>query len=776
MSSQSERVPTTEQRLVIEAAEPSFTVIASAGAGKTFVLVERYLRHIENEGLKPDQILTITFTKKAAAEMKQRIVDRLRTKGRLEEAQVAETGPIQTIHSFCERLLRENALEAGLDPKYEILATDHAKRLITSCIREAMATANECGPEAEELLRTLAGKPQGFGANQSPYIIIENAVESVLHELRGSRFDQGDILARYSDVTTLKATWEDGVRNMLPQGAVPYFDEIEDADMNRRVQGACKGASVSVPGWARGRSDSVAEDESLRQTCGLVQLACDAWHRLDREMSELQALDFSALEIRAYRLLERSEVTRLRIQDQYKVVMVDESQDVNPIQYKLLDKLGCTRTMFVGDAQQSIYGFRQADVRLFRSRSEKTATKKLTKNWRSAPGILSFVDMVFARLWSGEYSPMLGTTGPMDFDSEEKPSFSGTEVWNQASKSPKATASYVKQLLDEGVKQGDIAILTRDGAAALGLKLALDAENIACRIAGGSEKFYTRIEVCDLANTLKCLADPYDDFALLATLRSPMVGLSMDSIVLLGKTPFFVDQLKEFSAPFEEDRSKLESFLAWYLPLREYADRLSAWEVLAEIYAKSDYLAALARKPNGDQMLANSRKLLSLAAQAPELGPLEYSERIREIQDLRHKEGDAPSDDNDADLVKIMTIHKAKGLEWPVVILGQTDKTISSIAKAVVVEPAAALVATKFGSSASLMHKLLTERKKQRESDEEKRILYVALTRAKERLCITIVPNGRTMTVSKLLDGVADFTQLDGLKIRSTHASNPSGV
>lgn len=126
MSNSEIRIPTKEQQAVIDAPESAFTVIAAAGAGKTFVLVERYLRHVEDEGLGADQILTITFTKKAAAEMKSRIVGRLRTKGLFDQAQVAETGPIQTIHSFCERLLRENALEAGLDPQFEIMSEEQS--------------------------------------------------------------------------------------------------------------------------------------------------------------------------------------------------------------------------------------------------------------------------------------------------------------------------------------------------------------------------------------------------------------------------------------------------------------------------------------------------------------------------------------------------------------------------------------------------------------------------------------------------------------------------
>jgi len=766
MSSAVVRTPTSEQLAVIEAVEDSFTVIASAGAGKTFVLVERYLRHVEEEGLGPDQILTITFTKKAAAGMKGRIVERLRSKGFLEQAQIAETGPIQTIHSFCERLLRENALEAGLDPKFEIMAEAQASRLTTACIRDVLASSLEEEPEAEGLLRYLAGKRPGFGENKSPYGILEAAVQQVLRELRSGRIERDQICDRYRDVTALRAFWEQAVQCELPEKAQELFDTYDQGDWNSRVQQACKIAGEKVPSWAKGKGDPLAEDEVARHTCGLVQLACAAWYRLDIGMSAQQSLDFAALEIRANRLLSNSPVTRDRVRGQYKVVMVDESQDVNPIQYNLLDSIAANRSMMVGDRQQSIYGFRQADVRLFQERSKQASTKRLAKNWRSSPGILNFVDFVFGRLWGADYEPMNMTKGPMDFDTVETPSFEGVELWKQAPRDTRATAGYISQLLSEGVKRSDIAVLVRDGVGALAIHQSLDEAGIPNRISGGSERFYTRLEVRDMANTLRALADPYDDFSLLATLRSPMAGLSLDSIAVLGLNSPVIEQLPGFEPPLAEDGPPLKAFLSWFDPLRAHADRLSAWEVLAEIFAKSDYLPALARRPKGEQMLANARKLLTLAAQEPELGPLDYAERIREIQDLRHKEGDAPADAEDADLVKIMTIHKAKGLEWPVVVIPQTEKRLSGRARELVVDPALGLVATKFSKGEAMMHKLLTEKRKRRDDEEERRVLYVALTRAESRLCICLVPPTNYPTVSKLIEGVIDPGRMPGLRIR----------
>jgi ATP-dependent exoDNAse (exonuclease V) beta subunit len=758
----------SEQRAVVHATDPRLTVVAAAGAGKTFVLVERYLRHVVEEGRRPDEILTITFTKKAAAVMKERIVRRLRALGRLADAQVAETGPIQTIHSFCERLLRENALEAGLDPQFEILSESQTTRLVTACVREALASPLDDAPQAEALLTFLAGKRPVWGDNKSPYGVLEEAVNRVLQELRGSGLSQLQIQQWHVDPRTLRDKWEEVMLGEVSAEARAAFANVEAPTFNEALQQAIKAAGQRVPAWLKGKPDFDAEREALEHTCGLVQLACAAWWRLDREMDASQALDFTALEERAVRLLTRSEPTRDRMRAQYRVVMVDESQDLNPIQYKLLDAIAPDSLMLVGDAQQSIYGFRQADVKLFEERIAEVGSKRLSRNYRSDAGILNFVDFTFGSLWSARYKPM-GAPAEIDLEADHAGrDFSGVEIWRQAANDMDAVATYVQEVHAEGVPYRDITVLVRDAGGARAMETGLKQAGVPHRVAGGSEKFYTRLEVRDLANALRAVADPYDDFSLLACLRSPLAGLSLDSVVLLGKERPVVERLATFEPPLAEDGPRLKAFLDWYEPLRHIADRLSAWEVLAELFAKSELLPALARRNERDGLLANVRKLLSLAAKEPELGPLEYAERIREIQDLRHKEGDAPADEEDADVVTVMTIHKAKGLEFPVVVLPQTDKRLVGNARELAAEPRRGLVATKFGKGQCTMHKLLTEWRKARDEEEEMRVLYVALTRAQHRLCLCLYPPKRDRTVSKIFGDLLGDLPPMGARVRDS--------
>jgi ATP-dependent exoDNAse (exonuclease V) beta subunit len=760
-----------EQKQVVHSQEAKFAVTAAAGAGKTRVLVERYLRHVIEEELRPDQILTITFTKKAAAEMKKRIVERLRDAGLMAQAQIAETGPIQTIHSFCERLLRENALEGGLDPAFDILDEGQSSRLSLACIREAIAEDLSEKPEAENLIAFLAGR-RSPRENRSPYAVLESAVEEALKELRSSPVSYEEVRERYSSPERLRADWEAMLIGSLSDELRMVFELTDGADIQERVQKACRELKQKVPVWARGKYDAVAEAEALSHTIGLVHLACEAWGRLHGEMTRLQALDFTELEARAVRLLVNSAATRDRLRSQYAIVMVDEAQDLNPIQYRLLESLGIANEMLVGDPQQSIYGFRQTDVDLFQRRTSSSTTIPLTKNWRSVEGILTFVDVVFGRIWGDkEYKPMNPPDKPIDLDAGINIDCTGVELWKQPANDSLVTAQRIAELIqDEQVEAKDITILVRHAAHAMDLKARLDSLGVASRIAGGSERFYARLEIRDLANALRAVADPYDDYSLLACLRSPVVGLSLDSIILLGIEPRVIERLSTFEPPVDDDVAKLMAFRAWYLPLMRIGDRLSAWEVLAEVFARSDYLCALARRPTGDQQIANVRKLLALASQEPELGPLEYAERIREIQDIRHREGDAPSNDEDEQVVTLMTIHKAKGLEFEVVVVPQTDRRLDGKLRDIVIDSRSASVATKFGKAPSMMVRFLGEEKKRREEDEELRVLYVALTRAKSRLCLCVYPNRQHKTLSKVITDALGKVPPPGVRVKESLA------
>lgn len=746
--------PTNEQAAVVDSGHPKLVVRAAAGAGKTRVLVDRYLKHVVRDRLSPDQILTITFTRKAAAEMKVRIVSLLRQEGLYDEAQIAETGPIQTIHGFCERLLRENALEAGLDPEFEIMAGAQSARALEDAIRLALGASDD-SPYVQKLIADLAGR-RSYNEWSSPHSLLSKSVREILHVLRPTGMSSAELEDAHEDPDGVLKSWERALVAEQPADVRESLLQDSSGDeLATRLIKAFKAANVKKPKWVRPPTPD-ADLICAEHTAGLVRIAASAWRLLEKSMAREQTLDFTALEAKAVDLVRRSEKTRARLRKQYRVALVDEGQDVNPVQYELLEALAIETQMFVGDAQQSIYGFRQANIELFRSKAADAHELRLSKNWRSDPGILGFVDVLFGRMWANDYAPMLNGKPEIDLDSTDSVQIMfGIEFWLQQARDTGMTASWIKALLDEGTpiemqdgtsrpaSPADVCVLVRRAKYGLDLLPRLEALNVPARIAGGTERFYARLEVRDLANALRALADPFDDFALLSALRSPLAALSLDSIVLLGSQKPVVDHLADFEPPLEEDRRAISEFRRWFMPMREYADRLSAWEILSEILSKTQYLDRLARRPGAEQQIANVRKLVALAADEPDLGPLEYARRLEEVQSLQHPEGDAPATDEAEGSVTIMTIHKAKGLEFPIVIVPETHWAPATRSNEVETDPWLKLVATKFTHQPSLYHSWLESRRHLRDEEEELRVLYVAMTRAQKRLCICLHPKLR---------------------------------
>jgi ATP-dependent exoDNAse (exonuclease V) beta subunit len=729
--------PTEEQLEAIRSLQKNLVVSAAAGSGKTRVLVERYLTHIERDGLRPDQILAITFTRKAAAEMKRRIVDRLTANGRYGEAQIAETGPIQTIHSFCERILRENSIQAGIDPDFEILANADVDRLMGQAVDNALADLSEDHEEAMALVRELAGQ-RSFSESTSPHNRLEEAIKNTISKWRGTSVDRAYLSEIHRHHVPLLALWRDKLLAQAPQAVQEsFFADKEQQAFGIKLSRAYKSVKAHRPGYLRATTDG--DIKVARQTCGLMQLVVDAWARYEGKMKALQTLDFAALEVETLRLLRTSDAAKYRVRKQYRVVLVDESQDLNPIQHELLEALNPDTQMFVGDQQQSIYGFRQADPTLFEKRRTTGPGTRLSKNHRSELGILGFVDHLFGQRWGSGYTPMLD---------RKMNAFPGVELWLQRQKDLSLTAAWVRECIDDwrsrGGKASDVAVLVRKSEYGLRLQEALEAAGVAARLQGGADRFYARLEVRDLANALEAMTDPYDDFALFAVLRSPFAGLSLDALVLLKKSGSLLDALHHADAllPIDlvEDRRLVGEFLAWFDPLVVYADRLSAWELISQFFAKTPYLENLARREDAAQRIANVRKLLGLAAKSSDVGPREFAEAIREIQEIRHREGDAPAGDEDADEVTIMTIHKSKGLEFPVVILPDTHERMSRQSQDVEVDPQLGLVTARFEKTASMFHEWLAAERRVREEEEEWRVAYVAMTRAKKKLCVMVNP------------------------------------
>ncbi|MBS1723678.1 MAG: UvrD-helicase domain-containing protein [Armatimonadetes bacterium] len=732
---------TDEQKAVVESRASRFTVRASAGSGKTSVLVERYIAQVVEHGLTPDEIVTVTFTRKAAAEMKSRIVARLRELGLFEEAQTAETGPVQTIHSLCERILRENAVTALVSPDFEILEGARATILREEAIRDALLTAIEEETPARRLVEGLSGKGSYQEAAWS-HGRIRKAVEDCLDKLRNSGRDRGDFQEIYANADAAMAHWKQHMLASLP-GPIGQPENYHEADWGVKLQMVLKNSSVKAPGWVNlgpGESDrALAED-----TVGLVWLATTAWDLLEGRMLRDMEFDFALLESKALSLLKDSPETVAKLRRRWKMLLVDEAQDLNPAQYRLFQYLGVPSEMLVGDAKQSIYSFRFAEPALFVARCEEAEVLSLSRNFRSEPPLLRFVDHVFGALWSGHYEPAAERMEDPDdpFATLPADGFEGVELWPMPHRDTTSLAKLVKSLIDEGTEPNELAVLCRTHATIQVLATKLRSLGVAYRIVGAAETFFARLEVRDIANALEALSDPYNDYAMLALARSPFIGISLDSAVIaVSQSPVYEALGREQDWPYD-DGLKLRSAWPWFERLRDSIDGLPAWETTAKLLNETGYLERIAKTPNGLQAVANVRKLLDLATREPDMTARDFANRIRDIRSLRHKEGEAPVIDEGEPAVTLMTVHSAKGLEFDVVVVAETQRKLEPRRVDVVIDAPKGLVVAKFDRRISAAYSWLRAETGQREIEEEQRALYVAMTRARKRLCIEVAEEG----------------------------------
>ena len=728
---------TAQQVEIIEAIEPHFVVRAAAGSGKTYVLVQRYLRHLLVEKCDPRSVLAFTFTAKVAAEMRQRVVSELRDRGEPDLAQAAETGPISTIHSFCERMLRENALEAGLDPDFDIANETEAEEFKRSAVREVItSTDGVASDEVQSLIGELTGRIT-YGST-GPYDMLEQAVLDVLSNFRGAGLMPSDLEQHHLETTSLVKHWHQLMMDSLPEETAKLLGpHIGGPGFYRIANEATQGRGAR-PDWLK-QGIPTAEAHAARNAVALAHLATEAWLRMEAAMYARQVLDFSALERGAVRLLRTSEPTLDRVRKTYQYLLVDEAQDLNPTQHRLIDSINPKNLMLVGDSQQSIYGFRQADLATFEKRVGEMRAWQLSKNHRSTDQVLRFVDTVATTLWSSNYVPMLPAV-IFDLDQPATPAeddFAGIELWISSKQTAdRMAARWVKDVVDEGENPGDIGVLVKNWRFGARMVAELRSLGVSARLTGGSSRFYTRLEIRDLANVMRVLGDPSDEFSLLAVLHSPLAGLTLDSIAMLASAGDIAASLKGFVPPVSEDGPKLQAFLEWFEPLSERSGRMAAWEVLSELFAVSGYIETLAARPRSHEAVANVRKLLLLASERPDLGPAEFAERIADIESLRHQESEASVVEDDDKAVKVLTIHSAKGLEFPVVVLPQTHDVNIRKTRNIEIDTRLQAFSPYLQGEPAPFHVFLGRRRQEREREDSARLLYVAMTRARRRLAV----------------------------------------
>ncbi|MFN2616300.1 MAG: UvrD-helicase domain-containing protein [Thermoleophilaceae bacterium] len=800
---------TDEQLRAIGRREGPLLVRAGAGTGKTSVLVERFVRAVIDDGAPLESILAITFTDKAAAQLGSRIRARFLELGRREEARAAEGAWISTIHGFCSRVLRAHALRAGIDPEYRVLGELETERVGLDAFDGALADFLE-GAGAERLELVAAYTPDKLRAMvRTAYSRLRSRGERrpSLPEVRAPEPSTG--AAARAELLAVAS------RALAELGAAGSGKQVEEALALLEGCAEALGDSPShhprdvealrVKGGAKALKGSACEAyerarAAYEEWCALSRSAGD--HALLRELLALygdrydelkrarSGIDFEDLELIARDVLEGDAGIREQYAGRFSHVLVDEFQDVNRLQNALLELISRDNLFRVGDEHQSIYGFRNADVGVFREHQERArgegSVESLTANFRSRPELIDAIDMAFEDLWGADFEPLREPPGPRrrkalgepavellvtdrgrqrfdaTFAGREEPFGAGMRSvahWRAAE--ARLLAKRVQELAGSGGwSYRDVVLLLRATTHMSVYERALEERGVPTHVVGG-RGYWSQQQVGDLRHWLAALANPRDELAIFSLLASPFVGASLDAVAIVGLrrrrlardvwwtlTQAFLpdgDGSDDLEARLPEaDRERIGRFVRLFDAERRAAPRVSLERLVDRAVTSTGYDRRILALPAGERRMANVRKLMRMAREyeADEGRDLRgFIDFVAERDLIQEREGEAPLEAEELDAVRLMTVHRAKGLEFPVVCVADLGKLgredygglrISDDGRL-----GLRLASLGGGSVDSAEMRRIRDEQRLADEQEERRIFYVAITRAQERLVLS---------------------------------------
>ena len=756
--------PSEQQVAAIE--EPGVVFVsAGAGTGKTTVLVERFVKAVCERGLGIDNVLVITYTERAAGELRSRIRERLVEVERHDLARDLDGGWISTIHGFCHRLLRAYPFEAGLDPRFRVLDESQAAVLRSEAFAEALAAYVEAGePERVRLLATYGA--EGLrGMLTSVYDRLRSAGRAL--ELPGEPVSS--LVERLADLREVAELTLSVTEESLP-GRTQVDDALLLLDPAPPAERLLDLSDLRVGGEERERFASFGESLAAVEQAALDEIAArdrtlleELLRSFDAVYKEAKAresaLDFEDLQLQARDLLQLNEKAREDARWRFRSILVDEFQDTNRLQCELVDLVAGEEVFFVGDEFQSIYRFRHADVEVFRERRAASAgVLPLTENYRSRPEVLSVVNHLFGAEFGAEYEPLVAAGrfpdplfGPaVELLVTDKASYREGELhWRLAE--ARHVARRVRDLVDSSeATPGEIVLLFAAGTDAERYEEALRRENLPTYRAAG-RGYFGQQQVGDLTMYLRLVLNRYDDEALVSVLASPFVGVSNDALYLLrraaGRRPLFSGMERELPAELgPRDRRLFEAFRQRYDRLVR-ASATSGLERLCEqIVSDHDYDLAVLARWDGRRRYANLRKLARLARSYEELRGPDIEGFLRFVTDQEAagaREGEAVAEEEGANAVRLLTIHSAKGLEFKVVVVADAGRNPDHAARDEILCLPDGRVGFKIVDPATGKRHAasgfdeLREAERVADEAESRRLYYVAMTRAIDRLIVS---------------------------------------
>ncbi len=822
----------------------TLVVEAAAGTGKTTELVARILALLTTGTTSLGRIVAVTFTEKAAGEMKLRLraeIERARAaadtspdaRARLDLAlSELETARIGTIHGFCADLLRERPVEAGIDPLFDVAAEEEKDRILDACFDTFFQRALSAPPPGvARVLRRRSQRRDAIGPRdelrRAALSLIEQrdydapwAVPAGFDRLRelDARFSELRDLAKLADESDNKESWL--VKSLQEIGRV-----VAEVERRERVRGGERdhdGLEAELRalgrqrlwGWkgsgkwfskTRERANvlDVREKtkERLLRTLDLAdaELAAQLRDELRDVVSEYVRLkqragklDFLDLLLVARDLLcERADV-RVELQSRFTHLLVDEFQDTDPLQAEILFLLAARepsaarledaepeqgKLFFVGDPKQSIYRFRRADVTFYERLKRRlvaggASVLHLRTSFRSVPSIQTMVNAAFEPVMKanedGSQAEYVALE-PFREDPPVRPSIVALPVprpygdygkvvtWRIDESFPDAVGAFVDWMVrksgwtikergeDVPIEPRHVCLLFKrlqnygDDVTRAYVR-ALESRRIPHVLLGG-RSYHAREEILAVRNALSAIEWPDDELSVFATLRGPFFAIQDDAllayrhrhkgIVTFRKPP--PEELDELTTP-------VQSALEILFKLHRGRNRRPIADTLASLLEATRAHAGLATWPTGEQALANVLRVLDLARRFEAAGATSFRAFVLKLQGDADRGGaaEAPVVEEGTEGVRLMTVHRAKGLEFPVVILCDPTAPAAQRNPTRFVDAERRLWAMPLASCAPLELVDGRETALRHDHEEAKRLLYVATTRAKEILVVPV--------------------------------------
>ena len=816
---------------------------ASAGTGKTRVLVDRYVRLLE-AGVAPRNILAITFTRKAAAEMRQRVMETLRARHRDGGIQPAQWREIQdafgdisisTIDAFCLSLLHEFPLEAGVDPGFDLADETETPRFIEASLDSALAIGRavslddadvallftELGESRLRLAlsalldrRLVAGDALNRFVRGREMTVamacarLQTALRSAISSIAGSAGASARAFAASGpEVSGFGLVALEIEELMAPIGLPParlrgLLDRLSALVLTQKGEprkrlSHTKAQFRSAADYERHKTivfglgphvqsalEALRKDLNLVLARGVRRVFAIAQDEYRRTLDKHGVLDFPDLLDRTLRLLGQMEEfsrSRYRLESRYEHVLVDEFQDTSRAQWRLVRELVRAwaagegpghgplppSIFIVGDRKQSIYGFRDAEVTVLDAaarfidalRPETPARAVITRSYRSAHELLMFVNDVCAsiekapdRLDAFRYTE--ADAFPATEDAPHEADAIGVIIAESDREQAEAVVAEIARLIEEGVTirdrhtgvrraigPGDIGVLFRTRESHRLFEAALARRQVPYYVYKGLG-FFDAEEVKDVLALVSYLADPYSNLRAAALLRSRIVRISDAGLKqlapglaasLMGGWPASAESLAE------DDRERLrlahDSVAMW----TELADQLPPAELIDRVLAECGYAVELAG-PGFRQAHENLKKIRGLIRRIQNRGYLTLGRLSDYFADLVAGGDESNAIIDAADAVNLMTVHAAKGLEFPVVFVVNIGKGSGNTRDDVRVSlPPFTGDDEEEGEAVVTVsdHELAADRADEKDVEETKRLLYVALTRARDRLYLS---------------------------------------